>query len=356
MLSFRSILNKMNNYGQFTPLPPNQIPPQMYYQTFEVAPDEKRRIRHNYNVIGLTLLTLYILFSVSCYSAYYFAYPDPQYNEDGMLILNMADMIIGCFPAIMAIITFAGYCIFAKYNPTELFRTDNVSGKETFKYVMLVLFAQQLSFICNIFISIFLASMGLEVSGLNYVLEHKPSVYAVDIFSAVILAPIAEELIYRGVVLRCAAKISQRFAIFFSAFIFGIMHGNPYQFTLGFLIGIPMAMITIKTGSLIPAIICHMTNNIVASIPSVVEYFNEDLSYTLNFIFLPIFLISGLIVLVSEFASGKLKLPEYNQHHKKRTLPILMTSWSIITIMVFYILDLVTSIQPIAETAANAAA
>ncbi|MGN0675018.1 MAG: lysostaphin resistance A-like protein [Oscillospiraceae bacterium] len=347
----------MNNYGQFTPLPPNQLPPQMYYQSFEVAPDEKRRIRHNYNVIGLTLLILYILIAVACYSAYYFAYPEPQYNEDGMLILNMADMIICCcFPAVMALIVFAGYCIFAGYNPVELFTLKNVSGKETFKYVMLVLFAQQISFICTIFISIFLSSMGLEVSGLNYVLEHKPSVYAVDVFSSVFLAPIAEELIYRGVVLRCSAKISQRFAIFFSAFIFGIMHGNPYQFILGFLIGIPLAIITIKTGSLIPAIICHMTNNIVASIPSVVEYFNEELSYSINFIIMPIFLIAGLIVLVSELSSGRLKLPEYNQHHRKRTMPILITSWSIITIMVFYVIDLVMSIQPIAETAANAAA
>ena len=164
-----------------------------------------------------------------------------------------------------------------------------------------------------------------------------------------ILAPIGEELIYRGVVLRCAAKVSQRFAIFFSAFIFGIMHGNPYQFVLGFLLGIPMAIVTIKTGSLIPAIICHMANNALASIPSVVEYFNEDAAFAVNVITIPVFLILGLVVFASEAASGGLKLPAYTEFHKKRTFPVLVTSWSMILITVIYIADLIMSIQPIEE-------
>lgn len=180
-------------------------------------------------------------------------------------------------------------------------------------------------------------------------IERTPSVYAADIISAVILAPIGEELIYRGVVLRCAAKVSQRFAIFFSAFIFGIMHGNPYQFVLGFLLGIPMAIVTIKTGSLIPAIICHMANNALASIPSVVEYFNEDAAFAVNVITIPVFLILGLVVFASEAASGGLKLPAYTEFHKKRTFPVLVTSWSMILITVIYIADLIMSIQPIEE-------
>ncbi|MDE5992336.1 MAG: CPBP family intramembrane metalloprotease, partial [Oscillospiraceae bacterium] len=161
--------------------------------------------------------------------------------------------------------------------------------------------------------------------------------------------PIGEELVYRGIVLRCTAKISQRFAIFLSAFIFGIMHGNPYQFVLGFLLGIPMAMITIRTGSLIPSIICHMSANIIASIPTVVEYFNEGAAFALNVIFLPVFLIAGLIVFVMEASSGGLKLPAYTAYHKKRTFPILITSWSMILVTIIYVADLIMSIQPISD-------
>ncbi len=283
-------------------------------------------------------------------TAYIFFAPDIVYNEYGQAVYGLADMIIGgCFPAAMAIIVFAVYCAVTGYSPGELFRTENLNGRQIGKYVMMTLFFQQVSMICTIIMSNGLYSLGLEVSGLNYVIERTPSVYAADIISAVILAPIGEELIYRGVVLRCAAKVSQRFAIFFSAFIFGIMHGNPYQFVLGFLLGIPMAIVTIKTGSLIPAIICHMANNALASIPSVVEYFNEDAAFAVNVITIPVFLILGLVVFASEAASGGLKLPAYTEFHKKRTFPVLVTSWSMILITVIYIADLIMSIQPIEE-------
>lgn len=337
----------MNYYGQ----PGGQLPPPVYYPYGdEAAPDEKREIRRNFNAVGAVLLILYILIIVSCRTAYMFFSSDINYNEYGEAVYGLADMIIGgSFPALSAIIVFAGYCAVTRYNPKELFRTEGLNGRQILKYVIIVLFFQQVSMICSMIMSSGLYSLGLEVSGLNYVLEHKPSVYAADVFSAVILAPIGEELIYRGVVLRCTAKISQRFAIFFSAFIFGIMHGNPYQFVLGFLIGIPMAMLTVKTGSIIPAIICHMANNTIASISNIVEYFNEDTAFAINVISLPVFLIVGLVVFVSEAASGGMKLPAYTPYHKKRTFPILITSWSMIVITVIYVGDLLLSIRPIAE-------
>lgn len=341
----------MNYYGQPGGQNGGPPPPQLYYPYGDDAsPDEKKKIRRNFNTIGIVLLALYILTAAVCMTAYIFFSPDIVYNEYGQAVYGLADMIIGgCFPAAMAIIVFAVYCAVTGYSPGELFRTENLNGRQIGKYVMMTLFFQQVSMICTIIMSNGLYSLGLEVSGLNYVIERTPSVYAADIISAVILAPIGEELIYRGVVLRCAAKVSQRFAIFFSAFIFGIMHGNPYQFVLGFLLGIPMAIVTIKTGSLIPAIICHMANNALASIPSVVEYFNEDAAFAVNVITIPVFLILGLVVFASEAASGGLKLPAYTEFHKKRTFPVLVTSWSMILITVIYIADLIMSIQPIEE-------
>lgn len=326
----------------------------MYYPpNFEVPYEEKRKIRHNYNVIGITLLSLEVLILVVCSVAYdlldTFGMLSDE-TQDGMSVYGFWEVVAGgYFPALLAIAVFIGYCLFARYNPKELFSVRCVKAGETAKYVVLVLFCQQISMICTIFISLFLNSLGLEVAGLNYVLEHKPSVYAADIFGAIVLAPIGEELIYRGIVLRCSAKVSQRFAIFFSAFIFGIMHGNPYQFVLGFLIGIPLAIITIKTGSIVPAIICHMVNNAVASIPQIVEYFNDDASYAVNWIMLPIFLVLGAVVLFSMVSKRQLTLPEYTIHHKKRTMPILVTSWSMIVVFVIYAFNLLISVQPIAQ-------
>ncbi len=326
-------------------------PPQMYYpQDFTPDREEKKKIRRNYNTVGLVLLILNVVTIIVCSVCYEIFCPEIIYDDYGYTVIGFKEALIGgCFPAIMAMLTFGGYCLFTRYNPRELFNTEKVTGGETVRYALIVLMLQQVSFFITIAVSSGLYSVGLEVPDMNMVYEHTPSVYAVDVIASVILAPIGEELIYRGVVLRCCAKVSRRFAIFFSAFVFGIMHGNPYQFVLGFLLGIPLAMITLRTGSIVPAIICHMVNNTFASIPSVVGYFNESASYIINVIYIPLFLLVGIFAFIPEIASGRMKLPEYTAYHRKRTLPIMITSWSVILAMLVFVYDLIRSIQPIAE-------
>lgn len=343
---------EMDYNNQYNMPPPQQMPPQFFYPPADyVPPEEKKKIRHEYNVIGIVLLLLLVMMTVICQGSFLILMAmgnDVVYDESGAVVNNLWDIIIGgCFPALIAMVVFAGYCFFTKYDPREIFSVKRVRAGETVRYVLAVLFFQQVSLICTMFISGGLDFFGLYVPSVDYVLEHKPMVYIAELLGAVILAPIGEELIYRGIVLRCSAKISQRFAIFFSAFIFGIMHGNPYQFVLGFLLGIPLAMVTLKTGSIIPAIICHMVNNLMASVSEVVGYFNEEISYIIPFVMLPIFFIIGIIVLISAALNGRIKFPDYTSYHKSRTLPILVTSWSMIVVTVLYVIELVMSIKPI---------
>lgn len=348
----------MNYYGQ----PGGQLPPpQMYYPPENYVPyEEKRRIRHSYNVIGLTLLILYILTDILCTIAYRILYSTPgmsvTFDESGSRVIPFWHLFIGtAFPALSAVIVFVGYCIFARYDPRELFRTENIKAGEMLRYIMIILFFQKVSYLCYDFIDMALAGIGLEITEFDYTIEHTLQTYGMNVFCSVILAPIGEELIYRGVVLRCSSKISQRFGIFFSAFIFGIMHGNPYQFLLGFLNGIILAMLTIRTGSLIPPMICHAANNFVASIPSIIGYYDNTAAYIVNFILLAVCFVSGVIVFAHAVITGKLKLPKYTAAHKARTIPILITSWSTIIIMIFYIIDIIGSVD-IIETPPQEAA
>ena len=46
---------------------------------------------------------------------------------------------------------------------------------------------------------------------------------------ASVLAPISEELLFRGFILRSLRPFGKRFAIFGSAFFFGLFHGNLLQ-------------------------------------------------------------------------------------------------------------------------------
>lgn len=88
---------------------------------------------------------------------------------------------------------------------------------------------------------------------------------AVEILTLCILAPVAEELIYRGFVYqRLRAKSSETVAALLSALLFGALHFNLVQFFYAAVLGVLLAHIVYKTGSLIAAMAAHMTANLVS--------------------------------------------------------------------------------------------
>lgn len=79
-----------------------------------------------------------------------------------------------------------------------------------------------------------------------------------------VLGPIAEEVLFRGLVLRSLQPYGKRFAIVTSALMFGVFHGNviqiPYAFAVGLVLGYAAAEF-----SILWAIVLHLFNNFVLS-------------------------------------------------------------------------------------------
>ena len=88
-----------------------------------------------------------------------------------------------------------------------------------------------------------------------------------SIVSVVTIGPITEELMIRGLTLnKILSRKSIIFAMILSGIIFGIIHLNLIQGLFAALAGIALAYVFIKTKSLIPCIICHIANNLLALI------------------------------------------------------------------------------------------
>ena len=79
---------------------------------------------------------------------------------------------------------------------------------------------------------------------------------------ASILAPVWEEILFRGYVLRTLRPFGKRFAIFASAVVFGLFHGNLLQTPYALLMGLLLGYITVEY-SIIWSILLHMFNNFV---------------------------------------------------------------------------------------------
>lgn len=338
-----------NMYGQYGY---SMVPPP---EQKNVIPgkEEKKRIRKLYNSVGIAMTAQYIIvyaLALLGYSWFGVFITDEINEETGASIVGFAEAsIMFCAPAIASIIMFFVYNAINRVKTSSLFKTGKLSGAFIGKAVLAALFFHQLGMILEYVVAIVLTVMGLDTPSLNYELQNDLPTAAMDVFTSVILAPIAEELFFRGVVLKETARVSRRFAIVFSAVMFGLMHGNPYQFVMATLIGLVLGYVTLESDSLIPAIICHMAINFMASVPDIAAYFDEALYEPVHYIAAAFELVIGLVGFIYIVKNGGIKLPPYTEYHKKRTLPIMVTSAGIIIITAIYVFDLCTSVEPIEE-------
>jgi membrane protease YdiL (CAAX protease family) len=82
------------------------------------------------------------------------------------------------------------------------------------------------------------------------------------ILTTVVLAPVLEEMLFRGVVLESLRpRTGAVKAILISAAIFGLVHVNPPQVVNAFVMGVVMGYIYILTESLFSVIVIHAANN-----------------------------------------------------------------------------------------------
>ena len=85
-----------------------------------------------------------------------------------------------------------------------------------------------------------------------------------------ILAPITEEMVFRGALLRVLLETfghqKRWIAIVISALIFAVIHGNVAQGTHAFIGGIALGWLYMRTRSVLPGIVLHWVNNSIAYI------------------------------------------------------------------------------------------
>lgn len=121
----------------------------------------------------------------------------------------------------------------------------------------------------------FLSTQGVSVPSNDFSLS-SPSAASVimQISYVIILAPVIEEFIYRGLILGILSKYGTTSAVLLSALAFGLMHGNIPQAASAFATGIVYAVIAINSGSIITTILIHSFNNFIANFSDIATALN----------------------------------------------------------------------------------
>ncbi len=95
----------------------------------------------------------------------------------------------------------------------------------------------------------------------------------VNLIFIAILAPILEEIFFRKLLCRHLLPLGEGYAIVLSAAIFGLAHGNFFQFFYAFGLGCVFALVYIKTGKIIYTILYHAAINLLGGVlaPWIIE-------------------------------------------------------------------------------------
>ncbi len=114
-----------------------------------------------------------------------------------------------------------------------------------------------------------------------------------------IVAPIIEELIFRGFALKFLEKYGKNLAIVVSSLLFGVMHANLPQAIFAFFVGLVLGYVASKY-SIIWSIVLHILNNLVLGdlLSKAVEHLSEDVQNIIFYAVMGIFLVIGIIVLI----------------------------------------------------------
>lgn len=204
---------------------------------------------------------------------------------------------------------------------TQLVRTREFSFGKSLQYCLIAAFLWTISIFASAWIENIFSHYGYSTDVMDMDgLAVTGTGFAVMMIYQCVIAPITEEIFFRGMLLRVFSRANQRFAVFATAFFFGLGHHNIPQFVLAFILGIFLSHITLKHNSVIPSIIVHIFVNTMSGVISYVEsYFGLNGTIVAECVIL-VMAILGFFLLC--LFRGKDKIPSSTPAQSRRGVAI----------------------------------
>ena len=147
------------------------------------------------------------------------------------------------------------------------------------------------------------------------------------IISITIMAPLVEELLFRGAIQGYMLRKGMKplHAILIASAIFGIVHMNPIQIPFAFAIGLIFGWLYYRTGSVVPGIVGHFINNSIACIQMATLTEEEFNTKTIEWLgagpTYALFALS-LVVMIGMFLYLKKRLPQAPTYQEEEIINI----------------------------------
>ena len=222
--------------------------------------DIKKRYRETTNAIGVTLLSWVMLFLIltgmgPIVKMFIPVNAGAVYAEVFMSLANGAAYLL----AFMLPAAFFGYLL--RGSKRESMRLEVKLSWETIPVIfagMAIIFA--LSYFNGMFMSFF--ELPATDSVINEAGEYMSDYSLVLQFITMAIVPaFCEEFLFRGVILSNLMPFGKATAIIGSSMLFGLMHGNLYQFLYTTAAGMVLGAVYVMTDSIWCSTLVHLVNN-----------------------------------------------------------------------------------------------
>ena len=180
----------------------------------------------------------------------------------------------GTFITEIFIILLPAIFISSTGNIKEVLKVKRISFENILKAIILVILAYPLILLLNgIFLSLLSNFIEYKNFPMELMLQNVP-IFNYLIFMCLVPA-ICEEVFFRGTLTNAYNVYGEKFAISVSALVFALFHFDIQNFIAPFLLGLLFSTLIEVTGSIIPAIVAHFVNNVIAVLTA--RYVNERL-------------------------------------------------------------------------------
>ncbi len=242
--------------------------------SYDIQQAKKRAIRKTANFVGGAFLVMSLIMALWSFPVILFAKTMGFYEAlvqavNDPALLNVLQITIS------ALAFLPTYAVLGKILKINFGEALKLKGETTFKQNLGLLllgagFCAFANYASSVAGAIF-ESVGITYSAnIHHPNPTDPFGIALAVLATAVTPAIVEEFALRGIVLHALKRFGDGFAVLISAIVFGLLHGNFEQIPFAFLVGLYLGFLTIKTKSIVPAVILHFYNNFSSVVLSLV--------------------------------------------------------------------------------------
>lgn len=278
-----------NSYGQapysrppYTPQPPYGQNgcygyPRNAYTVLQPDPlygkkqEERRTIKsisvvHGLCVLGFSVLALVVSFFLVRIPGFYNNYTGNTYFS------NAFDAMFSLF--VIAVPFFVGYIMLRrKKRIGDLPLGTPYDGKAA----TLLVFIGLAVCIAGSYVSGIFGALVESIFGITFTMPEDTTVlnnvptFLLYVLGMAAVPALVEEFAIRGVVMQSLRRYGDKFAIFMSALVFALMHGNMVQIPFAFIAGLMIGYAVTVTGSMWTGVAIHFLNNLISVLMQAIQ-------------------------------------------------------------------------------------